>query len=305
MTAPGEHPPAAPGGDDAVDVILPTHRRPHTIGSSIAAVLRQSHANLTLHVVGDGCDDATEAAVRAAGDARVRFYRFPKARGFGYANRNRVLRASAAPFIAYANDDDLWFPDHLERGLGALRDARIDLVAFRSVHVQVPDLLDPYFFAFDWRLPPLATFLRNWFMGAGTLVHRRSVFDRAGHWNDRLFRFGDREFFNRVRGRGVPFAYRDTVTVLRFYAQHWDAHYGRLAPPQPAYLARLGDAEFRAAVRAAAAPGRRSAAVRRRQLADFTRFAVRSGPKFLRFWYERATYGADGAAERHPAERGA
>jgi glycosyltransferase involved in cell wall biosynthesis len=279
---------------DAVDIILPTHRRPHTIAYSIAAVLRQTHPHFTLHVVGDGCDEATEATVRAAGDARVRFHRFAKGRGFGYAHRNRVLRDGSAPFVAYANDDDLWFPDHLERGLAELARRQLDLVAFRSVHVQVPDLLDPHFFAFDWQARRASPFLRNWFMGAGTLVHRRSVFARAGYWNDRLFRFGDREFFNRVRGAGVPNAYVDLVTVLRFYAQHWDDHYPHVgAAPQQRYLARLAEPGWREQVRGAAAPGRRGLAIRRRQLADFARFALRSGPKFVRFWYERSTYAAD------------
>jgi glycosyltransferase involved in cell wall biosynthesis len=277
--------------DAAVDVILPTYRRPHTVTCAIAAVLQQTHPHLTLHVVGDGCDDATETAVRAVRDPRLRFHRFAKAHGFGYANRNRVLRANAAPFVAYANDDDLWFPDHLEQGLAALRHDGLDLVALRSIHVQVPDQLDPHFFAFDWRPRLIGAFLRNWFMGAGTLVHRRSVFARVGYWNERLARFGDREFFNRVRVSGLASAYIDRVTVLRFYAQHWDAHYAGLAEvPQRRYLTRLADPEWREQVRRRATPGPRGMAVRWRQWTDFARFAVRSGPKFVRFWYERARY---------------
>jgi glycosyltransferase involved in cell wall biosynthesis len=279
--------------DRAVDVILPTYRRPHTVAYAVAAVLRQSHPRLTLHVVGDGCDDATERAVRAADDPRLRFHRFAKARGFGYANRNHVLRESTAPFVAYANDDDLWFPDHLERGLAALQHDGLGLVAFRSIHVQVPDRVDPNFFAFDWRRGRRGAFLRNWFMGAGTLVHRRDLFDRVGYWNDALVRFGDREFFNRVRVSGVAHAYVDCATVLRFYAQHWDAHYARLAEvPQRRYLERLADPRWREQVRRGAAPGRRGAAVRWRQWTDFATFGVRSGPKFARFWYERARYAA-------------
>jgi glycosyltransferase involved in cell wall biosynthesis len=274
--------------DDAVDVLLPTHARPHTIGSAIAAVLAQTHARFSLHVVGDGCDEATAALVADCRDARVRLHRFPKARGFGYANRNQVLRASTAPFVAYANDDDLWFPDHLERGLALLQEARLDLVAFRSIHVAPPDTLDPHFFAFDWHLGAAGQFLRHWFLGAGTLIHRRRVFDRVGYWHAGLVRFGDREFFNRARRSGLPFAIRDEVTVLRFYAQHWDHRYRpNEAPPQTRYLPRLADPHWRAQVRAAAAPGARPLAVRGRQITDFSRFALRSGPKFARFWLER------------------
>ncbi len=273
---------------NAVDVLLPTHARPHTIAYSIGAVLAQTHRQLTLHVVGDGCDDHTAALVEAVADRRVHLHRFPKARGFGYANRNQVLRGTDAPFVAYANDDDLWFPDHLARGVALLQEHRLDLVAFRSAHVQPPDRLDPHFFAFDWSQRAGGDFLRRWFMGAGTLIHRRGVFERVGYWNAALVRFGDREFFNRTRASGLPMEMRDEITVLRFYAQHWDQRYQRDAPPpQAAYLTRLADPTWCAALRAAAQPGRRPLAVRRHQLADFSRFAVRSGPKFARFWYER------------------
>jgi glycosyltransferase involved in cell wall biosynthesis len=287
----------------AVDIILPTHRRPHTVAYAVDAVLRQTYPHFALHVVGDGCDDATEAALRVFDDPRLHAVRFAKARGFGYANRNRVLHATAAPFVAYATDDDLWLPDHLERALAALEERRVELVAMRSAHVDVPDVLDPHFFAFDWRLPVLSTFLRNWFVSAPTLVHRRSLFGRIGYWNDQLSRFGDREFFNRARAT-VPTAYVDSISVLRFYALHWDAHYAELAaPPQQRYLPRIADPAWCARLRAAAAPGARPLAVRRRQCADAWRFAVRSGPKFVRFWYERWTSHGTGrtADERGPS----
>jgi glycosyltransferase involved in cell wall biosynthesis len=273
-----------------VDVILPTHARPHTIGYAIAAVLRQTHRDLVLHVVGDGCGDDTADLVRGIGDARLRLHRFPKAFGLGYANRNRVLTATTAPFIAYASDDDLWLPDHLERALAALEAEPLDLVASREAHVMPPGVLDPYFFAFDWRRGPLAAFVRRWFIGAVGLVHRRTVFDRLGYWNETLARFGDREFHERVRRSPLPTAYRAEVSLLRFYAQYWDHHYPRLpVVPQERFLALSADPAWCAALRAAAAPGPRSLRVRGHQVLDFTRFGVRRGAKFLRFWYGAGT----------------
>ncbi len=271
--------------DDAtVDIILPTHTRPQTIAYSIAAILQQTHPHFALHVVGDGCSDATAATLRACADPRLHFHRFPKARGYGYANRNRVLAATRGRYVAYATDDDLWFPDHLERALRTLERDALELVALRPVHVDFPDALDPHFFAFDWRWPGAATdLLRNWFIGGPIIVHRRRVFDRLGYWNERLARFGDREFFNRVR-RAAPTAYVDRPTVVRFYALHWDHRCAE--PPQRRYLAQVRDAEWRRRVRAAAAPGRRSPAVRARQWRDCGRFALRSGQKLLRFWYQ-------------------
>jgi glycosyltransferase involved in cell wall biosynthesis len=271
------------------DIILPTWNRPHTIECSIRSVLAQTVADFRLHVVGDGCGADTEAIVRAVGDPRVSFHRFPKATGFGYVHRNVVLRATDAPFIAYITDDDLWFADHLERGLAELESGALDLVAFRSCHVQFPDALDPHFFAYDWRLGRASAFLRNWFMGSVGCLHRRSVFDVVGYWDDRLLRFGDREFYNRVRTSEAPSRYVDVVTVLRFYAQHWDHRNADVAvAPQRKYLALLADAQWVRRLRASCASGPRTLKVRAGQWADFLRFGIRSGPKFVRFWYQRS-----------------
>ena len=271
-----------------MDVLLPTHARPHTLAYAIASVLGQSEGRFTLHVIGDGCDDATEAVVAAVHDPRVRFHRFPKAMGYGYANRNRVLARTAAPFVAYMTDDDLWLPDHLESALLRLGEQRLDLVAFRSGQVRFPDQPDPFFFAFDWRLPVLSPFLRHWFMGAVNCVHRRAAFETVGYWNDALFRFGDREFYNRVRRSPLRSAYLEHLTVLRFYAQHWDPLYARLAePPQKRYLAHVRDPAWVEAFRGAVRGRARLFAVRRWQLADASAFAVRSGPRFVRFLWQR------------------
>jgi glycosyltransferase involved in cell wall biosynthesis len=270
-----------------VDVILPTHRHGQTIGYSVESVLRQTHADLRLHIVGDGCTAEVEKSVGSIEDPRVHFYNLPKAKGYGYANRNHVLRRSAAPYVAYVTDDDLWFPDHLERALATLEQG-FDLVAFRSCSVQFPDRLEVHFFAFDWGRRLRRNALRNWFIGSPELVHRRSVLDAAGYWNDDLFRFGDREFYNRVRRSGARTTYVDCITVIRFYALHWDEQYGGLdAPPQRDYLVELGDPEWCRHVRKLADESRRAPRVRLQQWRDFLRFGATSGPKLARYWYQK------------------
>jgi len=283
--------------DSRVDVILATYERPHTIAYAIDSVLRQTHADLRLHVIGDGCAPGTEEVVRSFDDPRVSFDSFPKAMGFGYVHRNLILQRTDAPFIAYMTDDDLWFPDHLESGLALLRERDLALVALRSCHVQFPNDLDAHFFAFDWRSRFATRFLRNWFTGAVTCVHRRSVFDRLGYWNDQLFRFGDREFYNRVRVSALPSEWVDKVTVLRFYAQHWNHRYGELPePPQKQWAVRVQDPAWREALRKETAASGSTPAIRGRQWADFFQFAIHSGPKFARFWKQRAVRAGQGGS---------
>jgi glycosyltransferase involved in cell wall biosynthesis len=281
------------------DVILPTRGRAHTIPYSIASVLDQTAGDFTLHVVGDGCDSATEEAVRSIGDPRIRFRRFLKGSGFGYEHRNTVLRESSAPFVAYMTDDDLWFPDHLERGINALAERDLALVALKSAQVRYPDALDLWFFAFDWRLGALSRFLNRWFIGSAHLVHRRTLFDRVGYWDDRLFRFGDREFYQRAYDSGQPTAFLPETTLLRFYAGEWDRRYGRLpAPPQKKYLELIRDPRWRADARASAAAPQRSLAVRLGQARDFASFAGRSGRKFARYLLVRRSAPSGSAPHR-------
>jgi glycosyltransferase involved in cell wall biosynthesis len=275
-----------------VDVILPTHHRPHTLPYALRSVLGQTHANLELHVVADGAREETADVVASLGDPRVRLHRFPKGRGCAYAHRNHVLRQTSAPFVAYMTDDDLWFPDHLERALTALAGSTEGLVAFRACHVTWPDRLDPFFFSFDWRRAARSAFLRNWFMGSVECVHHRETLAAAGYWNEDLLRFGDREFYNRVRRSPVGTRYVDRVTVMRFYAVHWDGRYAALRePPQRAYAERLADPQWVAALRARTESPRRPLAVRARQCRDFAALGLRYAPRFARFWYERRPRG--------------
>lgn len=272
----------------SVDILLPTHRRPHTLAYSIASVLAQAHRDFLLHVLADGSGDDTEAVVRGFHDPRIRFYRFPKAPGFGYSLRNEILRKTSAPYVAYMTDDDLWFPDHLQKSLLQLQGGRLAHVAFRSCHVKHPGGLDPYFFSFDWHRGRSSTLLRNLFMGSVECVHHRSCLDIAGYWNETLSRFGDREFYNRVRTSPLPSAYVDEVTVIRFYAIHWDTHYAsQMAPPQKHYLTLLEDPNWCASIRAKAAERHRTLKIRCQQWQDFLLFGVRQGPKFARFTYQK------------------
>ena len=90
------------------------------IGLAIKSVLAQTITDFELIVVGDGCDDATRAAVAAFDDPRLVFIDLPKAPYFGYANRNVALERSSGRYVAMCSDDDLLFPDHLEAVLSEL-----------------------------------------------------------------------------------------------------------------------------------------------------------------------------------------
>ncbi len=104
-------------------VLLPTHYRPDVIGLCDSIGARSDRAtDFELFIVGDGASADTAAAVGRFTDPRIRWFDLPKAPGFGYANRNIALREARGELIAFAADDDLMFPDHLELHGAALAD---------------------------------------------------------------------------------------------------------------------------------------------------------------------------------------
>ncbi len=106
-------------------VIMPTFDHGPLLRHSIPAVLRQSLDDFELLVIGDGAPDITQKIVDelATSDDRVRFVGYPKSPRTGEPYRDIAIRESDCEYVAYAADDDLWLPNHLEELLRVLADA--------------------------------------------------------------------------------------------------------------------------------------------------------------------------------------
>jgi glycosyltransferase involved in cell wall biosynthesis len=96
-----------------VSVVVPTRSRPHLVTRAVRSVLDQTHAAVEAIVVVDGPDDASRDALAALGDDRVRVLVLPHRQGAPNA-RNVGVRAAAARWTAFLDDDDEWLPTKVE-----------------------------------------------------------------------------------------------------------------------------------------------------------------------------------------------
>ena len=163
---------ARAGGSDRVSVVIPTFNHAAHLGAAIESALAQTVSPFEVVVVDDGSSDAADSVVRAFA-GRVR-YVHQAHQGIGAA-RNRGVRESQAPLIAFLDADDLWPADKIERQLDALRaDPSIDILFghVREFHSEDLDVEERRRFV-----------KRDEAMGAGvigTMIIRRATFERVG-----------------------------------------------------------------------------------------------------------------------------
>jgi glycosyltransferase involved in cell wall biosynthesis len=126
---------------DLVSVVIPTYNRNDLlIGRSLASVLRQSHRNLEIHVVGDGMGGSQlanlEDRLSWIADPRVRLWNIhrqtypedPQEKWcvLGLNARNHGLDQSTGEWIAPLDDDDEWTNDHVEVLLATAKAGNFD-----------------------------------------------------------------------------------------------------------------------------------------------------------------------------------
>jgi glycosyltransferase involved in cell wall biosynthesis len=111
---------------EKISVIIPTYNYGRFIGEAVRGVIAQTLPASEIIVVDDGSTDATEEVLREFGES-VRYIRQDN-QGV-CAARNAGVEKSSGDFIAFADADDVWLPEKLEKQMAKFaEDSRIGLV---------------------------------------------------------------------------------------------------------------------------------------------------------------------------------
>lgn len=198
---------------------MATYNRGRHILPSIESVLRQRFADFELIVVGDGCSDETENAVRSAGDERVAWTNLSVRSGSQSGPNNEGVRRGRGRLIAYLGHDDVWASDHLSSLLAVFQsDAAVDVAVSGCIfHMpigvgrpQVTGLFDEGEAALIHFFPP------------SSLGHRRDLTNRVGAWADPMEARApvDVDLQLRAVRAGLKFASTNRITVHKYAAGH-------------------------------------------------------------------------------------
>lgn len=106
--------------EEKVSIILPTYNRAYILKKTLESILEQTYSCFELILVDDGSTDDTRQLVESYGDARICYYN-PGSNQGAAAARNYGIARAACDYIAFADSDDIWHRDKLEKQLRVLR----------------------------------------------------------------------------------------------------------------------------------------------------------------------------------------
>jgi glycosyltransferase involved in cell wall biosynthesis len=102
-----------------VTVVIPTYNRARFLPGAIDSVLAQTYGDFRLRIADNASDDGTQEVVARYDDPRIDYVRRPENVGIT-ANHNLALQQVETPYCLILPDDDLLFPQILERTVAVL-----------------------------------------------------------------------------------------------------------------------------------------------------------------------------------------
>ena len=182
----GSHKKAGP----VVTVLVPTFNRRRYFAEALGSVVCQNYRNLQIIAINDGGEDVSDI-VNSYDDPRLLFINRKENRGKAHS-LNEALARAEGKYVAYLDDDDLYYPNHIETLVDALENESDCQVAYSDLYKvyckvcsdgskQVLSKVAEFCRDFD-------RFVMLYFNQTvhQSLMHRRDLLEKTGPYNEDL-----------------------------------------------------------------------------------------------------------------------
>ena len=208
----GERPRESATTGPLVSVIVPTYNRPADLEITLHSVAAQTYENLELIVVNDAGESVNEVVARFMG---ARVIELEKNSGLAAA-RNAGIRAASGTYVAFLDDDDTFFPEHVADLVAALERTGETFARSNAVTRYVETGEEGrrrtfcYKMEMDFYVSLGDLFVNNHFNSMVVMI-RRDAFDRHGLFDETLPSTEDYEMWLRLASR-YPIVHVDRVS---------------------------------------------------------------------------------------------
>ncbi|MBU1045149.1 MAG: glycosyltransferase [Candidatus Omnitrophica bacterium] len=198
-----------------VSIILPTYNRAGLISRAVKSILDQTYPDFELIVIDDCSNDATASVISGFNDPRIKYIFLSKHNGAAFA-RNEGLKIAFGEFIAFADSDDVWLKEKLEKQVKVLKNAPDDLGLVYSAIWRVQAKRKIFFPDRSFGLKRSGNIYKNLLFGNFVTLHvlfRRSCLRRVGIFDEKLPCLQDWELWLRL-SKKYKFFYINQPLVL-------------------------------------------------------------------------------------------
>ena len=192
-------------------IIIPTANRAELLRRAIESVLKQHCENWEICIVDDGSTDPTQEVVKSFTDPRIH-YSFQQHQERSVA-RNKGIEMAKGQYLCFLDDDDYFFPEHLELLEQSIKKEAYPVAVFRTGMLierqgqltKTPNF-DPEHFS-----NPVLFFLKN-MAGIHTLCFHQKIIQTFS-FDPRWFHFQDTHLLVRALLE-FPFYQLDIYTCV-------------------------------------------------------------------------------------------
>ena len=200
--------------EKVVSVIIPTYKGSDTIPIVVQSVLNQTYTNKEIIVVDDNGEGTpaqkeTEKELKKFIDSNEIIYLKHKVNKNGSAARNTGIRVSKGEYLAFLDDDDIWFPEKLKKQIDVFEtlDDSYGLVYCGGYNVNLEGCGAPKVSKFLQGDIMYDLLIGNIDFNSSMFVIRRNVLDEVKEFDESYKRLQDWEFCTRIlykyKGYGI------------------------------------------------------------------------------------------------------
>lgn len=203
--------------DSKVSVIMATYNRNELIRESIESVLNQKYENFELIVINDGGSDEAEKIINSFNSKKIRYSKLLN--NIGHAGAlNHGIKLASGKYIAYLDDDDIYYTDHLDRCVSFLENHLQYDVCYANAWWSYGEFREGKFFEnkkkiYDYRPTKFSkkVLFNSNFISTLNIVHKRECFSKTGLFNTEMVHLFDWDLWVRF-SRYFNFAQLNEMT---------------------------------------------------------------------------------------------
>ena len=195
ITSPGEN------SSPMVSVIVPTFNRPEMLAEALKSIISQTFQDFEIIIVNDAGVDVAPLVMHFNTKGTIRYINKETNQGLAAA-RNTGIKAARGKYLAYLDDDDSYYPDHLETLVNFLEEHPYQVAysnADRAIQEKIGDTFytirkdTPYGDLFD-----ADRLLVENYIPVLCVMHEKKCLDQVGLFDESLPRHEDWDLWIRL-----------------------------------------------------------------------------------------------------------